>query len=61
LTAGDTEHGEPGEVINIVESARCIIHGVVADCMYASDSEEDEVLANDKYVSPRTEVWPSSV
>jgi hypothetical protein len=52
--SGDTEYGEPGEVINIVESARCIIHGVVADCMYASDSEEDEVLANDKYVSPRT-------
>jgi hypothetical protein len=54
IDSGDMEYGEPGEVINIVESARCIIHGVVADCMYASDSEEDEVLANDKYVSPRT-------
>jgi hypothetical protein len=32
VDSGDTEHGEPGELINIVESARCIIHGVVADC-----------------------------
>jgi hypothetical protein len=54
VDSGGMEHGEPGEVIDIVESARCVIHEVVADCMYASDSEEDEVLANDKYVSPRT-------
>jgi hypothetical protein len=49
-----TDCEEPGEVIDIVESARCVLHEVVADCIYGSDSEEDEVLAYDKYVSPRT-------
>jgi hypothetical protein len=49
-----TDCEEPGEVIDIVESARCVLHEVVADCIYGSDSEEDEVLLNDKYVSPRT-------
>jgi hypothetical protein len=44
----------PGEVIDIVESARCAIHEVIADCMYGSNSDDDEVLLNDKYVSPRT-------
>jgi hypothetical protein len=42
----------PGEVIDILESARCVIHGVVAECMY--DSSEDETLMHDKYVSPRS-------
>jgi hypothetical protein len=49
-----TDCEEPGEVIDIVESARCVLHEVMADCIYGSDSEEDEVLTNDKYVSPRT-------
>jgi transposase InsO family protein len=49
-----TEEGSegPGEVIDILKSARCVIHGVVAECMYESD--DDETLANDKYVSPRS-------
>jgi hypothetical protein len=42
----------PGEVIDILESARCVIHEVVAECMY--DSSEDETLMHDKYVSPRS-------
>jgi hypothetical protein len=54
LVSEDTECEDPGEVIDIVESARCVIHEVVADCIYDSDNEEDEALANDKYVSPRT-------
>jgi transposase InsO family protein len=49
-----TDCEAPGEVIDIVESARCVLHEVVADCMYGSDSDEDEILLNDKYVSPRT-------
>jgi hypothetical protein len=54
LVSEGTEYEDPREVIDIVESARCVIHEVVADCIYDSDNEEDEVLANDKYVSPRT-------
>jgi hypothetical protein len=42
----------PGEVIDTLESARCVIHGVVAECMYGSD--DDETLDHDKYVSPRS-------
>jgi hypothetical protein len=49
-TEGESEG--PGEVIDILESARCVIHGVVAECMYESDDEE--TLSHDKYVSPRT-------
>jgi hypothetical protein len=44
----------PGEVIDIVESARCVLHEVVADYIYGSDSDDDEILLNDKYVSSRT-------
>jgi hypothetical protein len=50
LAKGESEG--PGEVIDILESARCVIHGVVADCMYESDDED--TLSHDKYVSPRT-------
>jgi hypothetical protein len=50
-TEGESEG--PGEVIDILESARCVIHGVVAECMYESDDEE--TLSHDKYVSPRTQ------
>jgi hypothetical protein len=42
----------PGEIIDILESARCVIHELVAECMY--DSSEDETLMHDKYVSPRS-------
>jgi hypothetical protein len=49
-TEGESEG--PGEVMDILESARCVIHGVVAECMYESDDEE--ILSHDKYVSPRT-------
>jgi hypothetical protein len=54
VVSESTEYADPGEVIDIVQSARCVLHEVVADCIYASDTEEDEVLANDKYVSPGT-------
>jgi hypothetical protein len=37
----------PGELIDIVESARCVLHEVVADCIYGSDSDDDEILLND--------------
>jgi hypothetical protein len=49
-----TDCGAPGEVIDIVESARCVLHEVVADCIYGSDSDDDEILLNDKNDSPRT-------
>jgi hypothetical protein len=52
VVPAEGESEVPGEVIDLLESARCVIHGVVADCMYESDDEE--ILSHDKYVSPRT-------